>query len=141
VPVSRSNVGPLSNDRPGVAAGVILYVAGISLVVMALSHLRKSAAVGLPERSTKLQTHGLYHLTRNPVYLGAFVMCAGSSLFSIHPLNILLFAIAVGVHMRIVTKEEEFLERRFGQQWLDYKQRVPRYIGRLWRLASRRRNT
>jgi protein-S-isoprenylcysteine O-methyltransferase Ste14 len=27
-----------------------------------------------------------------------------------------------------VRKEEEFLEKRFGQHWLDYKQHVPRFV-------------
>lgn len=109
--------------------GVILYVIGLSMVIVSLLQLGRSLAVGIPERSTELQTHGMYGFTRNPAYLGAFINCAGSCLFSIHFINFLLFAIAVVVHVRIVTKEEEFLEERFGQRWLDYKQRVPRFIG------------
>jgi len=44
---------------------------------------------------------------------------------------LLHLAITIGVHHRIVKKEGEFLEKRFGQLWLDYKQRVPRYVGRI----------
>jgi len=113
------------------ALGVLLYFAGFLVVIVSLLQLGQSAAVGLPERETELKTHGLYRFTRNPIYLGAFIMCAGSCLFSIHIVNILLFTIAVGVHDRIVSKEEQFLEKRFGQQWLEYKQRVPRYVGRM----------
>ena len=32
---------------------------------------------------------------------------------------------------RIMAAEEEFLEQRFGQAWLEYKKRVPRYLGRI----------
>lgn len=110
-------------------SGMVLYVVGIFLVILSLIQLGQSAAVGIPERDTKLITHGLYRFTRNPIYLGAFIMCAGSCLFSIHIINFLLFAIAVGIHHQIVIKEEEFLEKRFGRRWIDYEQQVPRYVG------------
>ena len=125
------------------AAGIVLYASGIAIVIVSLVQLGQSAAVGLPERNTELRTHGLYRFSRNPVYLGAFIICAGSCFSSIHPVNFLLCAIAIGIHLRIVRKEEEFLEKRFGQQWLDYKQQVPRYLGRTTRTlpVSRHDNT
>jgi protein-S-isoprenylcysteine O-methyltransferase Ste14 len=117
--------------------GVTLYAAGLAMVLIALVQLGHSAAVGLPERETRLKTHGLYRLTRNPVYLGAFLACTGSCLMWMHAINFLLFAIAVAVHIRIVKSEEEFLEMRFGNEWLEYKERVPRFIGRVRTTAPR----
>jgi len=111
------------------AAGASLYLAGLAVVIAALVHLGESAAVGLPDRETKLKTRGLYRFSRNPVYLGAFTMCTGSCLWAIHPLNIILFAITVPIHLSIVNREEEFLEQRFGQEWLEYRRTVPRFIG------------
>jgi hypothetical protein len=61
--------------------------------------------------------------------LAGFLVCVGSCLIFIHPVNFLLCALAVGIHHAIVIKEERFLEERFGEQWLEYKQRVPRYLG------------
>lgn len=109
--------------------GIVLFSAGFCMIVVALLHLRESAAVGLPDRETTLKTHGLYRFSRNPVYLSGFLMCAGSCLYAIHPLNCLLFAVAVLIHHRIILKEEVYLENKFGQAWLDYKKSVPRYIG------------
>lgn len=111
------------------AAGAILFAAGLAMVIVSLAQLGRSAAVGLPARKTELKTDGLFRLTRNPIYLGAFIMCAGSCLAAAHPVNVLLFGIAAAVHTGIVRREEKFLEQRFGQRWLDYKQRVPRFIG------------
>jgi protein-S-isoprenylcysteine O-methyltransferase Ste14 len=111
--------------------GVVLYVGGLVILIVAIVQLGQSVAVGIPERSTELKTQGLYRLTRNPIYVGAFIMCAGSCLYAIHVVNFLLFAVAIGIHHQIVTKEEQFLEKRFGQQWIEYKQRVPRYVGRM----------
>lgn len=113
------------------ACGIVLFVVGVTLAGLSFFFLGKSLSVGLPEENTELKTGGVYRITRNPIYLGALLMCGGSCLYSIHPVNLLLLAMTVGIHHRIVKKEEEFLEKRFGQQWLDYKHRVPRYIGRI----------
>lgn len=112
------------------ATGIALFAVGSALALLALVHLGRSAAVGFPDRMTELKTHGVYRISRNPVYLGGFLTCAGSCLFSIHPLNVLLCAIAIAIHHWIVKKEEQFLEERFGKQWREYCGRVPRYIGR-----------
>jgi protein-S-isoprenylcysteine O-methyltransferase Ste14 len=110
--------------------GVTLYGAGLLVVLVSLVQLGRSVAVGLPERETQLRTHGMYRFSRNPVYVGGFMMCAGSCLFAMHPLNFLSACVAVVIHLRIVRREEEFLEQRFGERWLEYKARVPRYLGR-----------
>jgi protein-S-isoprenylcysteine O-methyltransferase Ste14 len=106
-----------------------LYIAGFVFLLASLMHLGHAASVGLPRIETKLQTRGVYGWTRNPVYLGAFAMCAGSCLYAIHPLNLLLFAGTLAFHHRIVLKEEAFLEKNFGEIWEKYCQRVPRYLG------------
>ncbi len=111
--------------------GVVVFVIGISLVILSFIYLGRSASIGIPEERTELKTQGVYRISRNPMYLGAFLMCAGSCLFALHLVNFLLFAITIGVHHSIVKKEEQFLEKRFGQRWLEYKKRVPRYVGRI----------
>jgi protein-S-isoprenylcysteine O-methyltransferase Ste14 len=118
------------------AIGLTIYVLGLSVVIVSLIHLGQSAAVGIPERNTELKTHGMYRLTRNPVYVGAFITCVGSCLIAIHIMNFALFAIAIEVHHQIVMKEEEFLEKRFGLQWLSYTQQIPRYFVRMSRSKS-----
>jgi protein-S-isoprenylcysteine O-methyltransferase Ste14 len=111
--------------------GVVVFVIGLALVVLSFVYLGQSVSIGLPEEKTELKTNGVYRISRNPLYVGAFLMCAGSCLFAIHLVNFVLFAITFGVHHQIVRKEEQFLEKRFGQRWLEYKARVPRYVGRI----------
>jgi len=113
------------------AVGMALSLVGCLTVAVSLIGLGRSTAVGLPERDTELKTGGLYRFTRNPIYLGGFLICVGSCLYAMHVVNVLLCALAAAVHMRIVRREELFLERRFGEQWLAYKRRVPRYLGRI----------
>lgn len=110
--------------------GIILFFAGSCLITAALFHLGESVAVGIPERKTVLKTYGLYRFSRNPIYLSGFLMCIGSCLYAMHFLNFMLFAVAFIIHHAIIKKEEEFLERTFGAEWLEYKKSVPRYFGR-----------
>ncbi len=109
--------------------GIAILIAGGALFAATLIHLGESLAVGFPSRSTALKTGGLYRWTRNPIYLGAYVIGIGSCLFAIHPLNFILLAVGILVHSRIIMKEEEFLRQRFGAEWVEYSRRVPRYIG------------
>lgn len=109
--------------------GISLFLAGLIIVIVGVLQLGQSRAFGLPESQTQLRTHGLYGITRNPMYLGGFIMCIGSCLYSIHPANFLFCAIALATHISVVKREEEFLAERFGQQWLDYQRRIPRFIG------------
>lgn len=62
------------------------------------------------------------------MYLGAFLICIGSCLYSMHIVNFALCILGIAIHHRIVLREEKFLNERFGEQWLTYRQRVPRYI-------------
>jgi protein-S-isoprenylcysteine O-methyltransferase Ste14 len=109
--------------------GIVLYIAGFTLLLASLVQLGHAASVGLPRIETKLQTRGFYSRTRNPVYLGAVAMCLGSCVYAMHPLNFLLFAGTLAFHHRIVLKEEAFLANNFGHAWEDYRARVPRYFG------------
>ena len=128
--VKWSNVTPMLFDSPITQIlGIVLLAGGLVMVVVAGVQLGRSVAVGLPEGQTEFKTGGLFSVTRNPMYLGGFIMCTGSCLYSIHAANVLLFAIAVITHLPIVKREEEFLANRFGQQWQDYRERVPRFIG------------
>lgn len=108
--------------------GIIMAAAGFCLILTALLHLGESVAVGIPDRKTVLKTRGLYNFTRNPIYLSGFLMCSGSCLFAVHWINFVSFTAAVVIHHAIIKKEEEFLEKTFGSEWLEYKKRVPRYL-------------
>jgi protein-S-isoprenylcysteine O-methyltransferase Ste14 len=70
-----------------------------------------------------------YTFTRNPMYLGLTTVLAGLAIFfgSI----VMLVAPAAFVFVidgKVVPREEETMERLFGQQYLDYKMRVRRWL-------------
>jgi len=77
----------------------------------------------------KLVTTGVYALSRHPGYFGWFVWSISTQLLLCNPLSSLLFARVSWqfFHDRI-PYEEYHLERFFGEQWRDFKRRVPTRI-------------
>ena len=78
---------------------------------------------------TALVTGGPFRYSRNPLYLGMTVIYLGITLYAgaLWPLATLVPALAV-VHWRIVLREEQYLESRFGDSYRAYKTRVNRWI-------------
>jgi len=79
--------------------------------------------------ANSLQTKGLYSISRNPMYTG--LLCLYSSLailvgnwWTVLFIPFVFFTIQVYV----IRREENYLTRRFGQQFIDYKKRVRRWL-------------
>ncbi|MDQ5986586.1 MAG: hypothetical protein CSYNP_02316 [Syntrophus sp. SKADARSKE-3] len=108
--------------------GMALFIIGGVISSAGISNLGKSTYMGLPTEETALKTEGLYRFSRNPIYLGMFLMCVGSSAYVIHPINILCAFLFIVIHHRIILAEERFLALRFGEAWTDYRHKVRRYL-------------
>ena len=82
------------------------------------------------EDRTNLVTSGIYSISRNPAFLGFDLMYIGILLAFFN--WFLWFATVLAVclfHLQIVNVEEDFLLETFGQEYLDYKRKVCRYLG------------
>ena len=79
--------------------------------------------------ATTVVTGGPYRFTRNPMYVGFTLMYVGISAWTNALLPILLLP-AVQQLMRrgVIEREERYLERKFGDDYLRYKARVRRWI-------------
>ena len=118
-------------------AAIVLVAAGLACTVTSVRQLGESASVGLSRDATLLKTRGMYAVTRNPMYVGGYLVSLGSCLYSPHPVNFALCALTIAIHHAIVLKEEKFLADRFGVAWLAYRGSVPRYVGRVKPQAMR----
>lgn len=79
----------------------------------------------------KLNTSGIYSLSRHPLYIGNFFMYLGLMLFTRQIWAILLFvALFVIYYERIMFTEETFLRQKFGQAYLDWAERTPVFPSR-----------
>jgi len=90
----------------------------------------RSRTTLLPHKpSSALITSGPYRFSRNPLYLSTALLYAGLALWFGLIWSLLLLAAALtAVRFYVIAKEESYLERRFGREYLDYKTRVRRWL-------------
>jgi protein-S-isoprenylcysteine O-methyltransferase Ste14 len=74
----------------------------------------------------QLRTDGPYGITRHPIYTGALGMFVGTALIFLIFLPVLVISLAV--FLSKISDEEELMAQQFGEQYAEYKQRVPQLI-------------
>lgn len=76
-----------------------------------------------------LVTTGIHGLSRNPIYVGMFLLYAGIGVAARSPW-VLVLAVLLALTMRygVVAREEAYLERRFGDAYREYKAGVRRRL-------------
>lgn len=113
-------------------SGVLLTLLGVIAFTLSVLQMKDNWRAGVSkEEKTSLVTTGIYAISRNPAFLGFDLMYIGI-LFSFFN-GYLCFATSFALvffHLQIVNVEEDFLLERFGDDYLKYKEKVCRYIGR-----------
>ena len=112
--------------------GAIISVGGTVIFIVALWTMRDSWRAGVSKTDkTELITNGIYHISRNPAFLGFDLLYIGTLLMFFNWILCFLTVFAVTMyHLQIVNVEEDFLLATFGNEYLKYKKKVCRYIGR-----------
>jgi protein-S-isoprenylcysteine O-methyltransferase Ste14 len=110
---------------------------GVSLVVIAIalfsSSVAKFRAAGTPvparRPTTAIVRTGPYRFSRNPIYLAFSLFQLGIAIWvnSVWLLATLVAAVTL-IHFNVIPREERYLERRFGAEYLDYKDSVRRWL-------------
>jgi protein-S-isoprenylcysteine O-methyltransferase Ste14 len=112
------------------ALGVPLVAVAIALFSYSVAQFR-AAGTPVPARkpTTVIVRTGPYHFSRNPIYLAFSVFQLGIaiSVNSVWLLATLVGAVAL-IHYVVIPREEQYLERKFGAQYLDYKAAVRRWL-------------
>lgn len=111
------------------AVGLVLLTAGIPMVVIA------GRAAMMAYNRDQLATTGIFGLTRNPIYSAWIVfIIPGLVVLSRSWLLLLTPLVAYAAFKLLIRRENDYLEKRFGQAYLDYKARVNELlpIPRFW---------
>lgn len=111
------------------ATGWIVLITGMSLAALGRRALMRLGTNVSPLRpTTALATEGIFRWTRNPLYSGGSLMMFGIALvFAIDWLFVLIPPSLLILHFGVVTREEDYLERKFGDRYRRYKLEVARY--------------
>ena len=110
--------------------GALIFVAGIARNVGGFVAQKPAGTDPIPfNPTTRIVAHGLYRFSRNPMYLG-FALCTFGLAILVDSAWMLL-ALPIGlvlVDRIVITREERYLERKFGDEYLNYKRRVRRWL-------------
>jgi len=110
--------------------GVPLMLVAFPIAVMAFKTFKQAENdpdVRTP--TTTIVTVGVYRLSRNPMYLSLAILYLGISCW-VNSLWCLLLVLPVliVVHEGVIKREEKYLEKKFGDAYLQYKSKVRRWI-------------
>jgi protein-S-isoprenylcysteine O-methyltransferase Ste14 len=105
--------------------GAVVALPGLALRAWASGHLRKNDA---------LATAGPYAYTRNPLYLGSFLMGIGFTIAAGRWfLGIIFVAFFLGIYVPVMRVESATLAELFGKRYRRYAEAVPLFLPRLSR--------
>ena len=107
--------------------GFCIGMLGDLIFLISVFCMKDSWRAGIPDKDkTKLVTAGIYRYSRNPAFLGFDFLLL--MYFNLSMLAVSAFAIII-LHMQIL-QEEHFLIDTFGEEYMEYKKHVFRYLGR-----------
>ncbi|WP_306569162.1 isoprenylcysteine carboxylmethyltransferase family protein [Faecalispora jeddahensis] len=110
-------------------AGVLICILGLLLFLWGLISFGASFRVGIDQsKPDKLMTHGAFAISRNPLYV-AFIFFL-VSFFFIFPNPLFLICLFAGLWLfhRQIMREEIFLRKYYGEEYIDYCKKVRRYL-------------
>lgn len=114
------------------AIGAVIGVLAVIIFWLATRTMKKNWRVGVDSSGdTKLVTKGIYSYSRNPAFLAFDMLFAGILIMFYNPVLLMCSAFsALLLHIQIMI-EERHLKKTFGEAYIDYKQKVRRYFGRI----------
>ncbi|MFN0140770.1 MAG: methyltransferase family protein [Pyrinomonadaceae bacterium] len=110
--------------------GGVIALAGVAIRAWASGHIRKAKT---------LAVSGPYARTRNPLYVGSFILGLGFTVAAgVWWLALLFIALFLGIYLPVMLTEARDMQRIFGAEFEEYSQRVPLFLPRLtsWKSAA-----
>lgn len=110
--------------------GIVVFVFGLSITFYSFYLFKKNKTPIIPGQKPEFMVaEGTYKFTRNPMYLGVTIGLLGISIYIGNMLSLLsplIFFLIMNYYF--VPFEEKLMENIFGREYLDYKNRVRRWI-------------
>jgi protein-S-isoprenylcysteine O-methyltransferase Ste14 len=118
------------NDAVHWIIGGLLMLGGLVVAGGGIRDFKRAKTpVPTNEPTRALVTTGMHGWTRNPIYVGMFLLYVGIGIVA-RSWWVLILTVPLAVVMRygVVAREEAYLERRFGGVYREYKARVRRWV-------------
>lgn len=121
---------PIMPSGLAILLGNLFLLAGIAIIALIYLQMRKARTNIEPWKpTTKILETGFYKISRNPIYLAMIVIYLAFS-FLLNSIWFLPFlpVVLLVIYYGVILREEKYLENKFGEEYLDYKKRVRRWI-------------
>jgi len=117
-------------SRMAIASAIVLFLFGAGWLLLSAILFRRRKTTIMPfQESSYLISSGPFKRTRNPIYLAMFFVSLGFSLllgaFTALAFPFLFYLV---IDRKIIPHEEAMLEDSFGEDYINYKKKVPRWI-------------
>lgn len=112
--------------------GISLFLIGVFIGLLGVYEFWKQRTTVDPHKPEKVSSFvdtGIYRLTRNPMYLGLLVGLIGILFYIANPVNILpVIGFVLYMNRFQIIPEERVMAKKFGDDFLEYKESVRRWI-------------
>mgnify|MGYP006420345973 FL=1 len=110
--------------------GAGLLIGGIALMAAAMRRFRAvGTSIETWRSSAAIVADGPYAMTRNPLYVSLLLIYTAIGVIANAPaVGALLPVLFAALHFGVVLREEDYLECKFGDSYLEYRQSVPRWF-------------
>ncbi|HON39108.1 MAG: isoprenylcysteine carboxylmethyltransferase family protein [Pseudomonadota bacterium] len=121
------NNGEINNPWVIYPLGTVLFMLGLGLRIWAQMHLHYRLKV-----HKTLTLTGPYLYVRNPIYIGNTLILAGITVLAglLWFVPVMVIACGFTYHMTVLY-EEGHLTRKYGQGYVEFLERIPRWLPRL----------
>ena len=113
---------PLQLETSWFYGGLVIYLSGMMFTIIAGTTLDNTP---LDQPATK----GLYHISRNPIYLGCFLIYLGIGIACASWLFLLLTTTWIILYDILIAPEEQWCLGKYGDKYREYMNRTPKWIG------------
>ena len=119
----------LLNDFVPWIVRLILFIVVIA-IAFAFIRVSHNTLFRQPENKDELITNGILGHVRNPMYFGVLLIYLAFIFLSISLISVALWIIIIVIYDKLASFEEKQLEKLFGEKYLEYKKKVPKWIPR-----------
>ncbi len=109
--------------------GVLIALAVIIAVLARRQFLKGVTSVRVEVPSTAILSTGPYRFSRNPLYLSLAMLQVGIGLaLGFAWIVVMVVPAILVIRFGVIAREERYLERKFGEEYVNYKNRVRRWF-------------
>lgn len=121
---------PVLSSPIAFGIGLVIMLIGLPVLLLAFRQMiRNKTTINPSGATTIIVGDGLYAYTRNPMYLALTLLYVGGCIMANAWWGLLLLIpLLVLVQKGIIEREEAYLTRKFGDDYLRYKGRVRRWL-------------